>query len=136
MKNFLIAAAALLATAAFGCGALYQAGTQVRAHRMLNSLEVGQNATEIHGKWGQPDIISDGANGAQVWSYAERPNSDDVAASLFYTSAKEGDQGTFIDLQMVDGKLKSWNEAQHRMPTKKGTAFGYSVGAGPGAVHF
>jgi hypothetical protein len=136
MKNFLIAAVALLATAAFGCGALYQAGTQVRAHRMLNSLEVGQNATEIHGKWGQPDIISDGANGAQVWSYAERPNSDDVAASLFYTSAKEGDQGTFIDLQMVDGKLKSWNEAQHRMPQKKGTAFGYSVGAGPGAVHF
>jgi hypothetical protein len=136
MRSFSIATIALLAITACGCGAVYQAGTQVRAHHMLNTLEVGQTATELHQKWGQPDIITDAADGSQTWSYAERPNSDDVAASLFYTSAKEGDAGTFVDLQMADGKLKSWTEAQHRIPNKKGTAFGYSIGAGNGSVHF
>jgi hypothetical protein len=136
MKNLTRAALAVIAAAAVGCGAAYQAGTQLRAHRMLDSLQVGQSSTEIHHKWGQPDIITEAADGSQVWSYAERANSDDVAATIFYTSAKEGDKGTFIDLQMADGKLKSWTEGEHRVPQKKGTAFGYSIGAGPGAVHF
>ncbi len=136
MKNILAAALVLTAIMICGCGTVYQAGTQVRAHHMLESLQAGQTATEIHSKWGQPDIVTESADGAQVWSYAERANSDDVAASLFYTSAKEGDLGTFIDLRVADGKLQSWSEAKHRMPAKKGTAFGYSIGAGPGAVHF
>jgi len=136
MKNILRSALVALAATALGCGALYQAGTRVRGHRMLGSLAAGQTAAEIRGQWGQPDIISDAANGGQVWSYAERPNSDDIAASLLYTSAKEGDKGTFIDLQMVAGKLQSWSEAEHRMPAKKGTAFGYSIGAGPASTHF
>jgi hypothetical protein len=136
MKNILRAALVALVASALGCGALYQAGTRVRGHRMLNSLQAGQTAAEIRNQWGQPDIISDAPNGAQVWSYAERPNSDDIAASLLYTSAKEGDKGTFIDLQLVDGKLQSWSEAEHRMPAKKGTHFGYSIGAGPATAHF
>ncbi len=136
MKNILRSALVALAATALGCGALYQAGTRLRGHRMLNSLQAGQTATEIRTQWGQPDIISDTANGGQLWSYAKRANSDDITASLLYTSAKEGDKGTFIDLQMVDGKLQSWSEAEHRMPAKKGTAFGYSIGAGPAATHF
>ena len=136
MKHLSIVLVAALATAACGCGVAYQASTQVRAHRMLNSLQAGQSEAELRSKWGQPDMVSDGANGSQVWSYAERANSDDIAASLLYTSAKEGDQGTFIDLHMMDGKLVSWNETQHRMPQKKGTEFGYSLGTGPSAVHF
>ena len=136
MKYCVPAALIFTLAAICGCGAVYQAGTEVRAHHMLNSLEVGQSATDIHQKWGQPDMITDGSDGSQVWSYAERANSDDIAASLLYTSAKEGDAGTFVDLVMADGKLKSWTEAQHRLPQKKGTAFGYSIGAGPGAVHF
>ena len=136
MKNILRSALVALAVTAMGCGALYQAGTRVRGHRMLGSLTAGQTSAEIRGQWGQPDIISDAANGGQIWSYAERANSDDITASLLYTSAKEGDKGTFIDLQMADGKLQSWSEAEHRMPTKKGTAFGYSIGAGPAVTHF
>ena len=55
----------------------------------------------------------------------------------FYTAAKEGDTGQFLDLQFVDGKLASWSKQQHTMPAKHQT-FGIGFGApnAHDATHF
>src|SRR5579871_3842865 len=64
----------------------------------------------------------------------KRSNTNDVAATLLYTNTKEGDQGEFIDLTFVDGKLTSWKETTHTMPTKNGGP-GLSFGvSGPGSA--
>ncbi len=102
----------------------------------VQSLKAGESAVDIHGRWGQPDIVLDRGGEAEVWSYAERPNSDDIAASIFYSGVKEGDKGTFVDLRMVNGKLQSWSEAEHRMPAKRGADFGYTLGPSANTTHF
>lgn len=139
MKGLGVAALALamaMTMTVSACGAVYQASTRLRGERMLGSLKVGESAVDIHSRWGQPDIVLDRGGEAEVWSYAERPNSDDIAASMFYTAAKEGDKGTFVDLQMVNGKLQSWSEAEHRMPAKHGADFGYTLGPSTNTTHF
>ena len=100
---------------------------------------VGPAAVRARERFGEPDIRTDTDSGAQVWSYASRANSNDVAASLFYTSAKEGDNGHFLDLKFVDGKLVSWSDADHTMPAKRSTGVNYGFTAGPGGqpvTHF
>ena len=81
----------------------------------------------------------------EVWSYPYKPNSNDVAAALMYTSTKDGDKGTFLDLKFVEGKLVSWQEAEHTMPAKERTGFGMGINGSPigngtqttpGAVHY
>jgi hypothetical protein len=72
-----------------------------------------------------------GAN-TEIWSYAVNPNSNDIAATLLYTSIKPGDNGTFLDLKFTSGKLVSWNETVHTVPAKQGAGFGYGVGPGGG----
>ncbi len=120
------------------CGALYQAHTAFRATRMLRSLEAGQSSLDIHSQWGEPDIRSYVDNRTQVWSYAVRPNTNDITAELLYTAPKEGDAGRFLDLKFVDGKLSSWAEAEHAMPSKEGSGFSYGIGGVPmgNAVHY
>lgn len=126
-----------LACLTLGCGAAYQAGTRIRAHRMSESLQPGQSTVAIHGQWGEPDIRRDLDPQTQVWSYAERPNSNDIVAKLLYTAPKEGDAGTFLDLVFVGGKLKTWREAEHTMQPKQRGNFSYSVGLpGGNASHF
>jgi hypothetical protein len=121
-----------------GCGVAYQAGTQLRASHMRDSLKAGESMTEVRDRFGEPDIRTEEGN-AQVWSYASRANSNDIAATLFYTSAKEGDNGHFVDLKFVDGKLVSWSDAEHTMPAKRSTGVNYGFTAGPGSrpvMHF
>ena len=68
----------------------------------------------------------------EVWSYAEKANSKDLAATVFYTSVKQGDEGKFLDLKFIDGKLVSWQEADWTMPAKK-RGSGFNWGLGPEA---
>jgi hypothetical protein len=135
----------VLAMAIFaGCGVAYQAGTRIKASHMASSIEVGQSATEIHDRFGEPAIRDYQPNETEIWSYPYKPNSNDVVAGLLYTSTKEGDKGTFLDLKFVNAKLVSWQVAEHTMPTKQRTGFGMSVGGGalnggpgnPGTVHY
>jgi hypothetical protein len=124
---------AVLAVVISGCGLAYDASTEVRASRMVRSLKPGESSVEIHHKWGEPDIRQYLGRDEEVWSYAVRPNSNDVAATLLYTSVKPGDNGNFLDLKFVDGKLVSWSKAEHTMPAKEGNGFSFGVGPG-GAV--
>ena len=73
------------------------------------------------------------------------PTATTWLAALMYTSAKDGDKGTFLDLKFVGGKLVSWQEADHTMPAKGHTGIGMNIGGGsigngtattPGAVHY
>jgi hypothetical protein len=128
-----------------GCGLAYQAGTRIKATRMSDSLQVGQTSPQIHHSWGEPDIRTYLPGETEVWSYPYKPNSNDMAAALMYTSSKDGDKGTFLDLKFVGGKLVSWQEAEHTLPAKGHTGFGFGInqepiGNGtetqPGAVHY
>lgn len=127
-----------------GCGVAYQAGTRIKASHMADSIQVGQTAADIHQRFGEPAIRDYQPNETEIWSYPKKPNSNDVVAGLLYTSTKEGDKGTFLDLKFVNGKLVSWQEAEHTMPSKERTGFGMSIGGGglnggpsnPGSVHY
>jgi hypothetical protein len=134
-----------IAVAAAGCGVAYQAGTRIKATRMADTLQVGQTSPQVHHSWGEPDLRTYLPGDTEVWSYPYKPNSNDVVAALMYTSSKDGDKGTFLDLKFVGGKLVSWQEAEHTMPAKGHTGIGLGVGGGPigngtqttpGAVHY
>jgi len=112
---------------------------------MSDSLQVGQTSPEVHHAWGEPDIRTYLPGDTEVWSYPYKPNSNDVAAALMYTSSKDGDKGTFLDLKFVGGKLVSWQEADHVMPAKghtgismgiNGSQIGNGTATQPGAVHY
>jgi hypothetical protein len=133
IKRLLVVAALALMLAAEGCGVAYQASTELRATRMKDDLKVGQSMVTVHKRWGEPDLREDLSKNTEVWSYAARPNSNDIAASLLYTNVKEGDRGEFLDLTFVNGKLASWKEAEHTMPAKTGGP-GFSFGVGHSAT--
>ena len=124
--------ALVLSLLCMGCGLAYQAGSRVKTERMMDSLKPGQSTLEVHEKWGEPDIRNESDPHAQVWSYVEHPNNNDITATLLYTSTKPGDTGKFLDLKFVDGKLVSWNEASHTVPAKQGAGFSYGFGPGGG----
>jgi hypothetical protein len=136
----LLIIAALSAAAVQGCGLFYQAGTRVQASHMTENLKVGESMVQIHQKYGEPDIHQFLANDVEVWSYPYKPNSNDLTAELLYTSTKEGDQGTFVDLKFQGGKLVSWAEEQHTMPSKIRGGFSAGMGAPkiapPGGNHY
>jgi len=124
-----------------GCGLFYQAATRMKASHMSDALKPGMTSLEVLKRFGQPDIRNRPDDRTSVWSYAYKPNSNDVTAFVLYTSAKEGDTGTFLDLKFVDGKLISWSEAEHTMPVKRGRtglSFGVSGAgtSGTGTVHY
>lgn len=130
---------------ATGCGVAYQAGTRIKAAHIADSLRVGQSSPEIHRRFGEPDIRQYLPGDTEVWSYPAKPNSNDLTAALLYTSTKDGDQGTFLDLKFAGGKLVSWTKAEHTMPLKGHTGIGMGIGGGPvgngtettpGAVHY
>jgi hypothetical protein len=123
-----------LAFALGGCGVAYQASTEVRASRMQRNLKVGESTVDVHQQWGEPDLRSEADQDTEIWSYAKRSNTNDIAATLLYTNTKEGDRGEFVDLTFVDGKLASWKQATHTMPSKTGGP-GLSFGiSGPGSA--
>jgi len=115
-----------------GCGLVYDAGARVKTNHMQTSLKSGETALQVHQDWGEPDLRKDADAHTEVWSYASRPNSNDIAATLLYTSTKPGDNGKFLDLKFVDGKLVSWAEVEHTVPAKQGSGFSYGVGPGGG----
>ena len=117
-----------------GCGLSYQAGTRVKSHRMAESLKPGQTSVAILHKWGEPDLRTDKDPHTQIWSYASRPNTNDLTATLLYTSAKPGDTGKFLDLKFVDDKLVSWGDAERTMPAKAASGFNYGIGGGGAPV--
>jgi len=144
-ERLLAVTSAVLIFAFAGCGLAYQAGTRIKATRMSDSLQVGQTSPQVHHSWGEPDLRTYLPGDTEVWSYPYKPNSNDVTAALLYTSSKDGDKGTFLDLKFVGGKLVSWQEAEHTMPAKEHTGIGLGVGGGPigngtqtspGAVHY
>lgn len=132
-KWLLVVAALALMLAAGGCGVAYQASTELRAKRMEHDLKVGETMPQVHAKWGEPDLRQDLSKNTEVWSYAARPNTNDIAASLLYTNVKEGDRGEFLDLKFENNKLVSWKEAYHTMPAKTGGP-GFSFGIGHSAT--
>ncbi len=123
---------------AAGCGLAYQAASGHRATKMKDTLTVGMTSPEVHQLWGEPDIRDYVSQNTEIWSYAEHANSGDPTAYLLYTSAKEGDPGSFLDLKFEDGKLVSWSEAEHTMPRKEGNGFSAGFGGAPagGTVHY
>lgn len=126
--GLLIATSLLLA----GCGLIYDAGARVKTNHMQHSLKAGESSLKVHQDWGEPDLRKDPDTHTEVWSYAARPNSNDIAATLLYTSTKPGDNGKFLDLKFIDGKLVSWAETEHTVPAKQGSGFSYGVGPGGG----
>jgi len=105
---------------------------------MENTLKPGMTSLEVHRAFGEPDIRNYVNDRTAIWSYAKHANSNDATAAVLYTSAKEGDQGSFVDLKFVDGKLIAWNEATHTMPKKEGSGLGLGLGGAPqsGTVHY
>jgi outer membrane protein assembly factor BamE (lipoprotein component of BamABCDE complex) len=128
----------LLLTTAAGCGLFYQAASGYKVNSMENNLKPGMTMPEVHKMGGEPDIRDFVDQHIEVWSYAKHANSEDVTATILYTSAKEGDKGSFLDLKFNDGKLVSWNEATHTMPKKEGSSFSAGFGGAPqgGTVHY
>jgi hypothetical protein len=124
----LVAAAMLMCTAG-GCGVFYQAGTRYKASRMSGSLKAGESLLEVHRQWGEPDLRQYPSDTVEIWSYPYKTNTNDVTAALLYTSTKEGDEGTFLDLKFINGKLVSWDEAKHTMPAKERSGFGAGIGS-------
>ena len=116
-----------------GCGLVYDAGARVRTDRMMRQLKPGESTLQVHRDWGEPDLRKDINPQIEMWSYAAHPNSNDLTATLLYTSTKPGDKGKFLDLKFIDGKLVSWNEAEHTMPSKQGAGFSYGVGPAGGS---
>jgi hypothetical protein len=114
-----------------GCGVFYQAGTRLKASHMTGQLALGESMPQVHKKFGEPDLRQYPNDTTEIWSYAYKPNSNDITAALLYTSTKEGDTGTFIDLKFVNGELVSWKEAEHTMPPKERSGFGAGIGAPP-----
>lgn len=123
-------------TSLTGCGLAYQAASEHRASKMQEELQTGLTMAQVHQMFGEPDIEEKPDDTTEIWSYAKHANRNDVTAELLYTSAKEGDAGTFEDLKFVDGKLASWAEAQHTMAPKERseitTTIGYGRGIGGG----
>ncbi|MBV8137312.1 MAG: hypothetical protein JO121_17030 [Deltaproteobacteria bacterium] len=119
-----------------GCGVFYQAGTRIKASHMSDQLKQGESMSEVHRQFGEPSLRQYPSDTTEVWSYAYKPNSNDITAALLYTSTKEGDKGTFLDLRFTDGKLISWAEAEHTMPAKERSGFGAGINGsaimGPG----
>lgn len=115
---------------ASGCGLAYQAGSRVKTAHMKDTLKTGESSLEVHNDWGEPDLRVDKSDNIEIWSYAERANSKDLAATVFYTSAKQGDEGKFLDLKFIDGKLVSWQEADRTMPAKRASGFNWGLGPG------
>jgi hypothetical protein len=112
----------------WGCGLAYEAGSQIKTSHMRDRLKPGETAIEVHQEWGEPDIRKDLSANSELWSYARRPNNNDIAAEVFYTSTKSGDEGKFLDLKFIDGKLVSWSESERTMPVKQGAGFNYGFG--------
>ncbi len=112
---------------------------------MSDSLQPGESSPYVHRRFGEPALRQYLPGNTEVWSYPYKPNSNDLTAQLLYTSTKDGDTGTFLDLKFVGGKLVSWMQAEHTMPPKDHTGLGIGIGGGPigngtqtlpGAVHY
>jgi hypothetical protein len=131
-----VLAAITAITFAAGCGLSYQAASAYRANKMETELKPGDTMAQVRQRFGEPDIEDSPNDQTEVWSYAKHANSNDVAAEVFYTSAKDGDKGTFEDLKFNNGTLASWGQAQHIMPAKEATGlstnFNYGRGGGGG----
>jgi hypothetical protein len=97
---------------------------------MAATLKAGESTIQVHSDWGEPDMRTQLDQNSEVWSYVSTPNSNDVAATLLYTSTKPGDTDKFLDLKFTDNQLVSWETVVHTMPAKKGTGFSYGVGGG------
>jgi outer membrane protein assembly factor BamE (lipoprotein component of BamABCDE complex) len=138
MRKLASAMLTVLFTCAAGCGLFYQAASGYRANQMEKMLKPGMTSLQVHQTWGEPDIRNYVDQRTEIWSYAKHANAGDVTAAVLYTSAKEGDKGSFLDLKFDDGKLVSWNEAPHTMPAKEGSGFSAGIGGAPqgGTVHY
>ncbi|HLW71220.1 MAG TPA: hypothetical protein VKS22_11435 [Candidatus Binataceae bacterium] len=128
LRTLMVLAVVLVA----GCGVVYDAGSRAKAARMASTLKAGESTVQVHSDWGEPDMRTPLEQNSELWSYVSTPNSNDIAATLLYTSTKPGDTDKFLDLKFVDDKLVSWATVEHTMPAKKGAGFSYGFGTGGG----
>jgi len=128
----IVATLPVVCALASGCGLFYHAGTRIRASYLTDSLKAGQSTVEVRNRWGEPDIRQYPDDRQQIWSYAYKPNSDDVLG-VFYTSAISGARGTFVDLEFIDNKLLTWREAEHVVPEKEGASLSYGIAGSSGS---
>jgi len=63
-----------------GCGLAYQAGSRIKTSHMKDDLKVGETSLQVHQDWGEPDLRKDMGDHSELWSYASRPNNNDIAA--------------------------------------------------------
>ena len=138
MRKFLSIFALAILTAVAGCGLAYQAASSYRADKMEKSLKPGMSSLEVHQLYGEPDIRNYVNDKTEIWSYAKHANTGDVTAQILYTSAKEGDKGSFLDLKFNEGKLVSWETVAHTMPKKEGAGFSAGIGGATpeNSVHY
>lgn len=138
MRKFLNVVAFAIVVTVAGCGLAYQAASSYRADKMEKTLKPGMSSLEVHQMYGEPDIRNYVNDKTAIWSYAKHANTGDVTAQVLYTSAKEGDKGSFLDLKFEDGKLVSWETATHTMPKKESAGFSAGIGgASPeNSVHY
>jgi outer membrane protein assembly factor BamE (lipoprotein component of BamABCDE complex) len=138
MRRFARATLIILLAFPAGCGLFYQAASGYRANKMENNLKVGMTSLQVHQLYGEPDIRNYVNDKTEVWSYAKHANNTDVVAATLYTSAKEGDKGSFVDLTFNDGKLVTWDEGSHTMPAKQGSGFNAGIGGASqqGSAHY
>jgi hypothetical protein len=138
MRKFAGATLIILLAFPAGCGLFYQAASGYRANKMENNLKVGMTSLQVHQLYGEPDIRNYVNDKTEIWSYAKHANNTDVVAATLYTSAKEGDKGSFVDLTFNDGKLVTWDEGSHTMPAKQGGGFSAGIGGGApqGSAHY
>jgi hypothetical protein len=129
MTRIVLMFCVIAASAAFvsACGVVYDASARVRTTRMAHDLKPGEPTLEVHRDWGEPDLRTTIDSDTEMWSYVATPNSNDIAATLLYTSTKPGDNDKFLDLKFIDGKLVSWGTAEHTMPAKRGAGFSYGL---------
>ena len=111
-----------------GCGVVYDVSAKIRSARMAHDLKAGETSLKVHQDWGEPDLRTSLDAQTELWSYVSTPNSNDLAATLLYTSTKPGDTDKFLDLKFVDDQLVSWNMVEHMMPAKRGAGFSYGLG--------
>ena len=138
MRKFAGAMLTVLLTFPAGCGLFYQAASGYRANQMEKILKPGMTSLEVHQTWGEPDIRNYVDRAHRDLELCQTRQQRRCDGGRPYTSAKQGDKGSFLDLKFDDGKLVSWNEATHTMPAKEGSGFSAGIGGASqgGTVHY
>jgi len=99
-----------------------------------DQLKPGETTLQVHKEWGEPDLRKD--LGAEFGAMELRPGARTATTWRRRSSTPRpspANEGKFLDLKFIEGKLVSWSESERTMPAKQGAGFSYGLGPG-GAV--